>query len=457
MNLSTTSDSAVEEERLPFRAILTYSAPTFGVGFMFFLVGLYAMPFATDVLLMAPAAMGTIFFVSRLWDAVSDPVAGYLSDRTNTRFGRRRPWLAASVLPIAAAFIMMWQPPTFLEGGALVAWMAVAVVGFYTAMTVFIVPHTALGAELTDAYHDRTRIFATRHVTWTVGSVVAVFGMQLLINAEQPRSLAAVSGWTVSAATVALILLASSLLRERPEYRGRGGSSPLASFSDVWKNPHARLLLVVFLIENLGSATIGVLTVYVAKYVIGRPDLTGVFILCYFAASILFVPMWLPLSRRFGKKNLWVFSMLLTAVAFGGMIFLTEGSIYLISILAVLGGTAASCGAMVGPSIQADVIDYDEYATGERKEGAYFAAWNFVFKSATGITIMLTGWVLQLSGFVPNQEQTEQVKFAILALYALFPLTCYAIGTVLFLRFRLDEKEHRRIRAALDARALGGA
>jgi GPH family glycoside/pentoside/hexuronide:cation symporter len=334
--------------------------------------------------------------------------------------------------------------------------MAVGVLGFYTAMTVFIVPHTALGAELTDGYHDRTRIFATRHVTWTLGSVVAVGGMQLLINADKPRDLAAVVGWSVAAATGVLILWAVRVLRERPEFQGRGGHNPLASFRDVWRNPHARLLLIVFLIENLGAATIGLLTFYVAKYVVKRPDLTGIFIFCYMLASIGFVPVWLPLSRRFGKKRLWIFSMLLTGAAFGGMFFLYENSIFLISILAVLAGTAASCGAMVGPSIQADVIDYDEYMTGERKEGAYFAAWNFVFKSATGVTIMLTGWVLQFVGFEPNVEQTDTVKLAILSLYSIFPLVCYAIGTALFMTFKLDEKEHTRIRRALDERNRSG-
>lgn len=145
--------------------------------------------------------------------------------------------------------------------------------------------------------------------------------------------------------------------------------------------------------------------------------------------------------------------MLLTAGAFGGMFFLEEGRIFLISVLAMLGGTAAGCGAMIGPSIQADVIDFDEYKTGQRKEGTYFAAWNFVFKSATGITIMATLSVLELVGFEPNVEQTDEVKFAIVALYSLAPLACYLLGAALLSRFSLDEVEHTRIRRILDQRA----
>jgi GPH family glycoside/pentoside/hexuronide:cation symporter len=107
---------------------------------------------------------------------------------------------------------------------------------------------------------------------------------------------------------------------------------------------------------------------------------------------------------------------------------------------------------VVGPSIQADVIDYDEYKTGQRKEGAYFAAWSFVFKGSSGITFMLTGLVLQFSGFVPNQEQTPEALFAIRALFALFPLVCCLTGALLLTRFKLNRKEHAEIRAVLDAR-----
>ena len=99
------------------------------------------------------------------------------------------------------------------------------------------------------------------------------------------------------------------------------------------------------------------------------------------------------------------------------------------------------------------MIDYDEMVTGERKEGSYFAAWNFVYKGATGVMLLLTGFVLQLSGFVPNQEQTMTVQVSIVTLYGLFPLVCYAIGAFLFRRFSLDENEHAKIRKALDERA----
>jgi Na+/melibiose symporter-like transporter len=100
------------------------------------------------------------------------------------------------------------------------------------------------------------------------------------------------------------------------------------------------------------------------------------------------------------------------------------------------------------------VIDYDERMTGERKEGSYFAAWNFVYKSAAGVMLLLTGFVLQVAGFVPNQEQSMDAKVAMVALYGLFPLVCYVVGAWLFAHFKLDEQAYAEIRHELDARKI---
>ncbi|MBT4381973.1 MAG: MFS transporter [Gammaproteobacteria bacterium] len=457
--LKTVSDYSVirdsnnrPSEVLPLSTIVNYNIPTVGVGFMFFMVSLYLMKFSTDVLLISPAVMGLIFGVSRIWDAVTDPVAGYLSDRTNLKVGRRRPWMLMSVPFVCGTFYMMWNPSELLSESMLVVWMAAAVILFYTSMTAFSVPHTSLGAELSTNYHERTRIFGLRHMIWNSGSLLALVAMHQLITGENPRQIAFVVSVIAGVVTAALIIWMFFNTKERPEYQGRGESNPFIAFGDVLKNKYASLLLVVFFIENLGGATIGILTPYIAEYIVMRPEKTVIYILLYLIPSVFSVPLWVPLSRRVGKKAMWIFSMLVTGFGFGGMFFLEPGSDILISVLAVICGLGAGSGAVVAPSIQSDVIDYDEYKSGKRKEGTYFATWNFVFKSATGITLMLTGFVLSSSGFVPNQEQTEVTKLALLVLYAIFPLVCYLIGALIFTRFNLNEAEYKKIRDILDRR-----
>ncbi len=454
--------TAADSRRIPWRTVVAYGAPAVGAGYMYLMLALYVMKFSTDVLLIAPVAMGIIFSASRIWDAVSDPLVGYLSDRTHSRLGRRRSWLVASIVPIGIAFVMVFSPPDSLEGTALVLWMAVAIIGFYSAMTVFFVPHLSMGAELSTDYHERSRLFGTRHAAYTFGSIVSLLSFYFLIRAEQ-QGAAAVRGLALHLAvgtaivTCALIAYAGMKLREPQEYQGRVKATPFQAFRDVWVNPHARLLIVVTFIEQIGSAAIGVLTLYIAQYVVGAPTRAPLFILCYMVPSTISVPLWIPLSRRFGKIRLWMFSMLLTGLSFGTMFALPflggidVKSVY-IAIAAVFAGLAAGCGGTISPSVQSDVIDYDEYMTGERKEGSYFAAWNFVYKGSLGVMLLLTGFVLEFSGFVPNQPQTMTVQVAMVTLYGLFPLVCYVVGSLLFRRFSLDEAAHAGIRDELDRR-----
>ena len=432
--------------------IFDYNLPMVSAGFMFLLVNMYLMKFATDVLAMAPAAIGLIFGASRLWDAVTDPLVGYWSDKTSTRMGRRRPWLLASILPLSIAFYMMWSPPPGLSNGALTAWMSFAVVLFFSAMTIVIVPHQSLGAEISDDPHQRTRVFGGRHLAWILGSFAALAAMSLMLEAEDSRSMALkVALWTVLAGVICTLWMVVRV-KERPDYQGRGGTNPLSAYRDVLRNRHARLLLIVFLAESLGIATINALTVYVADYVVGTPKLAPLYILLYMIPSAATVPLWVWASKRYGKKKIWITAMLISAFGFGSMFLLGKGDVILISSLAFILGFGGGAGSVVAPSIQADVIDFDELETGDRKEGAYFAAWNFVYKFGVGLTLMLTGIILEVSGFVPNEDQSSEALFALKALYGLFPMACYLVAAWLLSRFSLDEAEHARIREALDAR-----
>ncbi|HCY04766.1 MAG TPA: hypothetical protein DHU16_04875 [Gammaproteobacteria bacterium] len=454
-------------DRISPATLIAFGAPAVGAGYMYLLLALYVMKFSTDVLLIAPAVMGLIFSVSRIWDAISDPLVGYLSDRTGLSLGRRRTWILVSLVPIAIGFYAVFAPPQGLSVDALSWWMAAAVIGFYSAMTLFFVPHMALGAELSNDYHERSRLFGLRHAFYTFGSILSLATMQLLINEEfsdggDVRAMAEQYALYAVVAMSVLVLYAVVNLRERPEFQGRLDSSPVSAFRDVWQNPHARLLVIVTFIENIGSSAIAVLTLYVTQYVVGAPLWAPLIILAYMLPSTASVPLWLPLSRRFGKIRVWIFGMALYGVAFGGMFFLpfldtVDARLVLIIAMAAFAGFAAGCGGTIGPSVQGDVIDYDEYKTGERKEGSYFAVWNFTYKSALGVMLLLTGFVLEASGFIPNQPQPMSVQIAMVTLYGALPLVCYVIGAVLFSRFKLNEQEYVVIRAELDRRATAAS
>ena len=450
--------------KVPLGTTIAYGMPGLGAGYMYLLMSLYVMKFSTDVLLIAPAVMGVIFSISRIWDAVSDPIAGYLSDRTTFKFGRRRTWMLLSFIPISFGFLAVFSPPESMQGQSLDLWMMIAILSFYSAITLLNVPHMALGAELSEDYHERTRLFGVRHIGFTLGSILALVSMSLLISEENNpdgdvRQLASSLAFYAIGAMSLMIFFAVSKLKENPEFQNRVNKNPFKAFRDVWINPHAKILIIVLFIENLGGAVIGVLTLYVTQYIVEAPAWAPLIIFAYMLPSALSVPLWIPLSRRFGKIRLWVFSLAFTGISFGGIFIIpfldsVTDRLIVMFIGAVLGGMAAGCGGAIGPSVKGDVIDYDEYLTGERKEGSYFAALNFVFKSATGIMLLVTGFVLQFSGFIPNQPQTMEVKIALISLYGLVPLVFYSLGAyLLYKKFKFGEKEHAAIKQQIQERA----
>ena len=430
--------------KVPLGTTIAYGMPGLGAGYTYLLMSLYVMKFSTDVLLIAPAVMGVIFSISRIWDAVSDPIAGYLSDRTTFKFGRRRTWMLISFIPISFGFLAVFSPPESMQGQSLDLWMMIAILSFYSAITLLNVPHMALGAELSEDYHERTRLFGVRHIGFTLGSILALVSMSLLISEENNpdgdvRQLAGSLAFYAIGAMSLMIFFAVSKLKENPEFQNRVNKNPFKAFRDVWINPHAKILIIVLFIENLGGAVIGVLTLYVTQYIVEAPAWAPLIIFAYMLPSALSVPLWIPLSRRFGKIRLWVFSLAFTGISFGGIFIIPfldsiTDRLIVMFIGAALGGMAAGCGGAIGPSVKGDVIDYDEYLTGERKEGSYFAALNFVFKSATGIMLLVTGFVLQFSGFIPNQPQTMEVKIALISLYGLVPLIFYSLGAYLYIK-----------------------
>ena len=441
------------ESPLSQLALFGYGVATVPTMFAYILVLVMYMKFAVDELGVSAAFVGSVFFFARLWDAISDPLVGHLSDRTPLPQGRRRPWLYASAPLLAIFGLMAWSPPAALEGAALGVWITVSILGFYTAFTFFEVPHTALGAEVTFDRLSRNRVFGFRQVLRTVGMFAGVtLGAGLVGSGRAGATMLAIG---LAVALIVLVVGGVALLpAERSDFRGRGGTHPYRAIRDVFANEHARLLLFVFFIENIGAGGIAVLAPFVIQYVMKMdPQFVPVILGGYMVSALVAVPVWIRLSDHFEKRRLWLFSMIQGGFGFGLMLWVSEGDWLLIVVAGALAGSAGACGNTLGYALKAEVIDYDEYRTGERKEGAYFATWSFMSKLANGIMLGLVGFSLDASGYVANApEQTELVQSTMLFLMGGVPLLGYAIGALAFSRFRLGEVEHARIRAVLDAR-----
>lgn len=452
-----TADEPSPASRISTRAMYWYALPGVGTTFLYTLTLIMYLKYTSDVLLVSTSAVGMILLVSKVWDAVSDPMAGYLSDRTTARLGRRKSWLLGCSLPLAAFSAMLWVPPAGLGEGAMIAWIAVGVFGFYTAYTGYDVPHLALGAELAQDAAGRNRVFGVRTLLKSVGMILTfVIGVSLIDSDDAQRNAMPLIYGVAALTALSLWLMIWKTPPERADYRGRGATNPFRAVRDVWRNPRARNVLIVYFIEMFGIGGIGVLVPFVVEYVMEMPGKSAFFLGAYGVAQILAIPFWVKLGDRFEKQNIWMFAMGQSLVGFGLMIFIGSGDWLLMGVSALLAGSAGSCSNTIGTSLKADVIDTDEYLSGERKEGSFFAAWSFANKLAGGLMLGVVGIALDLIGYAPNQEQTDSVRQGMVFLMGGLPMIGYAIGMALFSRFDLSRAEHARIRAEIDGRRSAG-
>ena len=219
--------------------------------------------------------------------------------------------------------------------------MGAALLLFYTSLTMVDVPHSALGAELSDSYHDRTRIFGVKRVFFGIGTLGAVASIAAFDSAADVRFTGRVVGAVAAPLAIALVVYMTLRVRERPEYQGRGATSPLAALRDILSNPHARLLLAVFLIQQLGIVALTASMPFFSQYVLGTPEYTFVYIGLLFITSIAGVPFWLRFAPHYEKRNLLMISMAMVAVVIGLLFFAREGDVLFVCAISIVGGLAS--------------------------------------------------------------------------------------------------------------------
>lgn len=429
----------MSNQRVSSAQLMAYGAPVFGVSYMLFFLQFYFSKFGTDVLLLSPAVVGALFSVAKIWDGLSGPVIGSLSDRSRSRFGRRRPFLVVSLPLLLIGFTMVWTTPRSFSGAAEIVWLGVALFLFFTAFDLYTLPHAAMGAELSRDPHQRTRLFALRQMSFTVGMLIAFGAIQIAMNADDPR--AAVVRVAVPAALVAVLILALTplLLRDPPAEGIRGGKGLVAAFRDVFSTRPARVLLFVQFIESVGVGAVGTISPYLSEYLLRRPDLVAALPAAYVISGVVTIPLWVRISKSFGKRETWLAAMAIAAVAFGAMFFIGENDVVYTMVLLTVAGSAMGCGGVMGLAILSDVIDHDARRTGERKEGVYSAAMTLMLKLGTALAVAVGGFVLSATGFVANAEQSESSLMGIRLLFAGLPFVGFVVGALVFRGFSLDD------------------
>lgn len=440
---------------------LAYAGPTFALAGMAIPIFVYMSKFYADVVLVPLGYLALAIALARAFDAITDPLMGWLSDRTRTRFGRRRPYLALGAPLCGLAFFALFSPPASLSLGATILWFGVCFLLYFVFHTIFVIPYNALGAELSLDYHERSSLFGWRESFALIGTISAAAApFPLIAWLASQRTAYSVLAMIYSVALIALGIVAFLRLRERPTFATRTSNPLVPGVRRALRNRPFRILLSSYVVGSVTAAIPGTLLPFFISYVV-RPDRdvfwTTVAITSHFIAGLISIPLWVAASKRHGKRAAWLLAFAMAILGLGGAFFLGEGDVAPGIALLAFAGLAFGGQLLLTPSIQADVIDYDEFHTGKRREAQYGALWALLPKlvAIPGAAIPLA--VLGAMGYQPNAEQSPEVVLVIRILFALVPAAFSTLALIIAWRFPITEAIHHQIREGIDAHARGEA
>ncbi len=450
--------SAVKRERIPLATKLIYASPAFAGSALALPIFVFMPKFYSDDVGAPLGFIALAIAFARSFDAITDPMMGWISDRTKTRWGRRRPWLAVGAPLAAVAAFALFSPPNDLTTVTAAWWFLGAFSLYFLFHTIYEIPYLALGSELSMDYHERSSLFGWRTAIALVGQTVAGAGLFLFGSDDPAANRVAFTGMGMFYAglLVAFYALLIARVRERPDFVKRESNPLIPGVRRAVRNAPFRIILLSYVVTSITGAIPATLAPFFIEYVL-QPEnpesIVGLTILLYIGAGVLSIPGWVALSKRFGKRKTWLWSFWIGIAASTSLFFLGEGDTPLFILLIPIMGLGNGS-ALLHPSMQADIIDYDELLTGKRREAQYNSFWGIVPKFVAIPSAAVPLAVLAQMGYVANQPQSETVTYA-LRLIFLAPALANLIGFAIALRFPMTERVHRAVLAAIDQHKQG--
>lgn len=425
-----------------------------GGNLFFTIMGFYLLIFMTDVVGLAAGMAGTALMIGKIWDAVTDPAVGYLSDRTRTRWGRRRPYMFAGSFLLFAMMILMFKAPGHNGQWALFAWAAVMYCLLCTAYTLVNIPYGALTPELTPDYHERTVLNAFRMSSAVVGTLVGA-GLVLPIVglAENP-----VDGWTLMGAIMGGIMLATGLVtifavREPRHPERQPKQSILKAYAEALGMKAFLTCLVPWTLHITGITIIQGSLLYYFKYLYRNETGFQLALVALLLSSLVFIPVWTAISKRAGKKKSYNAGMLVFAAAI--LCFFLIGHRIPMEysyIIMVAGGFGFATQYVMPYALVPDVVEYDFAERGVRREGVFYGMWTFASKVGQALAIAMTGWILGAFGYVPEVPQTALALAGIRLLCGPIPIVFFLAGVVVLSFYPITPESYCAIVAKIEAR-----
>ena len=434
-------------EALSFKEKLGYGLGDGASNFFFQVFNIFLLYYYTDVFGLSPAAVGTMFLVTKIVDTVTDPMMGIIGDRTETRWGKFRPYLLWMAIPYGLCGYLMFANPDLSDSGKLI-YAYVTYTLMMLAYTAINVPYSALMGVISPSSIERTKVSSYRFFCaflagWAISTLVPTLKDQLGGGDEAMAFQILMGVFAVISVGMFWICFATTKERVVPP---KQPSDLRADFRALLDNGPWLVLFVAAIFTLMSVAIRAGGTMYYFKYFVGTGDTpvfwilnqTSVFLSLGTLGMLVGITMTRWLVERFEKRDLLIVLSLLNAASFIAFFFVPPEAFWTMVIVNVTGSVINGPTPALVWAMYADTADYGEWKTGRRTTGLVFSAVQFAQKFGLAIGAALSGYILALSGFVANQDQSEDALLGIRLMFTIFPAVLSILATIAVWFYRID-------------------
>lgn len=439
-----------------------YGIGDFGVAVIAASLQFYMLLYYTDVVKIDPDIAGTAMLVGKLtWDMVNDVLFGYISDRTKSRWGRRRPYLMFCPIPLALSFWLLYSLPQGMNN--VTAFFAIigTFILFDTFHTMITMAYQSMSAELTTDYNERTSLATVRMVFSVIGYISGAALTTLLASMlRDSTGISDAAAWSkvgllfgiLAAITV---LITGLTVREKPVVDDSPTKIPpiRALVSTLKNKPFIRFVVITSIMNTAFTLVTAMLPYYVIYQLNMESSMSIIMMLMLVILGLFLVPCQM-VAMRIGKHKAYALGLTIACAALLVSVFLPHRETMLIYVIAAIAGLGFSSQWVCPHSMMPDVIEYDELVTHERREGIYFGMWNMTGKITGALGIAICGWGLKLFGYAEGVEQTTTALLGIRLMFSILPVVLLLLSVLLLMRYPINRETHAKVLEELNKRNL---
>jgi len=439
-------------QRLPFGIKLSYGIGDISNNIFIVTTGMYLLFFLTNVVGVDPALAGIMLLFPKIWDVISDPIMGAISDITRSRFGRRRPYILYGAVPFGIAFFVLFIVPGYQTEFANALQVSLLFALACTAFTVVNVPYASMVPEMSDDYNERMSITSFRMSFASIGALLAG-GLAMVLVAAGGGGAAGfrLMGSVFGAGIVISCLVCFFGTRRAPSLPPQKEMPPMKEQIRIAaRNYPFVMLMTSYFLQALAIGVMMAGFIYYVKYAMNLPETAmNIAFPIFMVTGVLFIPVWLAVGKRFGKIKSYYIGLAIFTVMMGSLFFTSASLLWLFYVQVFLAGIGFSSFQLFPFSMLPDTIEYDQMQSGLRREGVFSGMWSAGQKIAYSVGPPIVGFALALSGFVREGIQPESLTIGVRVIFCLFPAAMILLSFLPFRKYNLTEEEFERVKARI--------